>query len=188
VPVPARGCCLVLGFHSGETGHFEWNFVEHGAADSIGRMLLLTVGFYELPNGSRVQVNGSGAYCAKLVLYFMLHPIDHFFEEKDEPVRSCLAALRIFIRNNEIAHLTESWKYGMPFYDYNGKMLCYFWLNKMTKQPYIGFVDGGKMIHPVLIQEKRARMKIFELDASTELPVNTLNELLREAIALRKMK
>jgi hypothetical protein len=148
----------------------------------------MTVGFYELPCGSRVQVNGSVAYCAKLVHYFMLHPIDHFFEEKDEPVRSCLGALRIFIRNNEIVQLTESWKYGMPFYCYNGKMLCYFWLNKTTKQPYIGFVDGGKMAHPMLIQEKRARMKIFELNASNEIPINTLHELLREAIALRKIK
>lgn len=73
-----------------------------------------------------------------------MRPIDAYFFEKEEPARGCLLFLRSHILNFDI-FLTEQWKYKMPFYYYNGKMLCYLWTNKKEGNPYIGFVDGNKI-------------------------------------------
>ena len=49
-------------------------------------------------------------------------------------------------------------------------MFCYLWVNKKTHQPYIGIVEGRKIEHPLLIIEKRSRMKIMLLDAEARYP------------------
>ena len=105
--------------------------------------------------------------------------------QQEEPVKSCLLVLRSMILsgNNNIA---ESWKYGMPFYCYSGKMCCYLWVHKKYKQPYIGIVEGGKINHPLLIQEKRARMKIMLVDPLKDIPVKTINGILKRVIGLYK--
>jgi hypothetical protein len=113
----------------------------------------------------------------------MLKPIDQYFLSREEPARSCLQ----FLREHLLAfapEITESWKYGMPFYCYNGKMFCYLWTHKKYRQPYIGFVEGNLLTHPDLIQEKRARMKILLLDAGADIQVATINRILEDAIAL----
>lgn len=81
-------------------------------------------------------------------------------------------------------NITEQWKYGMPFYCYNNKMFCYLWIHKKYKQPYIGIVEGNKIDHPLLIQEKRARMKILLLDPTKDVPVKVVNAILKRAVAL----
>jgi Domain of unknown function (DU1801) len=111
------------------------------------------------------------------------NPIDTYFLEKDEPIKGCLLFLREYILNLDDG-LSETWKYGMPFYCYRGKMFCYLWVHKKYKQPYLGLVDGGKMNHPMLIQEKRARMKIMLFDPAKDLPVKALRSVLREALRL----
>lgn len=115
----------------------------------------------------------------------MLRPIDLYFLQKDEPVKSCLQ----FLRGHIIAtnkHITEAWKYGMPFYCYDGKMFCYLWVHKKYKQPYIGIVEGAKINHPDLLQEKRARMKILLIDAEKDIPLKKINTILKEMIRLYK--
>ena len=114
-----------------------------------------------------------------------LRPIDNYFLNKQEPIKSCLQFLREYIVHYDKA-ITEAWKYGMPFYLYNGKMFCYLWTHKKYGQPYIGIVEGMKVHHPLLLQEKRARMKILLLDSTQDLPVNTITEILAQAIALYK--
>jgi hypothetical protein len=74
----------------------------------------------------------------------------------------------------------------MPFFCYNGKMCCYLWVHKKYKQPYIGIVEGKRINHPDLIQEKRARMKILLLDPNKDLPMRKINLILKEVIALYK--
>ena len=86
----------------------------------------------------------------------MLNAIDNYFLNKEEPVKGCLLFLRAHILKQD-KNITEAWKYGMPFYCYKGKMFCYLWVHKKYLQPYIGIVEGGKLNHPDLIQEKRAR-------------------------------
>jgi hypothetical protein len=110
-----------------------------------------------------------------------MREIDDFFLQKDEPIKSCLLFLRLHILHFD-KNITEAWKYKMPFYCYNGKMFCYLWVNKKTHQPYIGIVEGRKIEHPLLIIEKRSRMKIMLIDAQQDMPVETIDEVLNLAL------
>jgi Domain of unknown function (DU1801) len=115
----------------------------------------------------------------------MLRPIDNYFLQQEEPVRSCLLAVRELLL--KYGHdITEVWKYGMPFYCYKGRMFCYLWVHKKYKQPYIGIVEGKNIDHPQLITEKRARMKILLLDPNEDIPVKTIFVILKEAMSLYK--
>jgi hypothetical protein len=115
----------------------------------------------------------------------MLRPIDNYFLQKEEPVRSILQFLRDHILKLD-DNIQEKWHYGMPFYYYKDKRLCYLWVHKQLKQPYLGIVDGNKIDHPDLVQEKRARMKVFLLDPSKNIPVKKINSIIKMAIALYK--
>jgi hypothetical protein len=115
----------------------------------------------------------------------MLPDIDNYFLNKEEPVKSCLLAMRSFLLRGE---LTEAWKYSMPFYCLDGKMFCYLWVNKKTNEPYIGFVDGKFIDHPDLIADKRSRMKILMLDAKKDIPVKKIGGIIKTLIKLRKQR
>ncbi|HRF75635.1 MAG TPA: DUF1801 domain-containing protein, partial [Chitinophagales bacterium] len=110
-----------------------------------------------------------------------------FFLSLPQPTQSTFLALSNIILNHHPS-ITPEWKYSMPFFYYNGKMLCYLWTNKKTRQPYIGFADGNKMDFPELIQEKRSRMKIFMIDAEKDLPVKKITLLLKMAIEILEKK
>jgi hypothetical protein len=113
----------------------------------------------------------------------MLRDIDQFFLNQEEPAKSCLLYLRDFICSFD-GNITEAWKYKMPFYCYKGKMFCYLWVNKKTKQPYIGIVEGRKLDHPLLVMEKRSRMKTLTINAREDLPIETIRSILKAAISL----
>ena len=113
----------------------------------------------------------------------MLRPIDNYFLHKEEPIKSCLQSLRDHILNFS-PDLMEQMKYGMPFFNYKGKMACYLWVHKKYKQPYLGIVEGGRMTHTDLLQEKRARMKILLIDPLRDLPVRKINQVLKEMIGI----
>ncbi|MDB5256149.1 MAG: hypothetical protein JWM14_844 [Chitinophagaceae bacterium] len=116
----------------------------------------------------------------------MLKALDLYYEQQEEPTKGCLLALRHYLINFETP-FTEALKYGMPFFLYNGKMFCYLWTDKKTKQPYIGIVDGNKIEHPLLVQDKRARMKVLYIDPAKDIPVKTIQQILRLAVKLRKV-
>lgn len=111
--------------------------------------------------------------------------IENFYMQKPEPVKGCLLSLRDFILRSDLG-VTEAWKYGMPFFCIGKKMFCYLWVQKKTLQPYIGIVEGRKLFHPRLIQEKRSRMKILLIDPTKDLPVRTIKSILKEAAAFYK--
>ena len=115
----------------------------------------------------------------------MLSPIDDYFLQKEEPIKSCLQFLREHILKQD-ANITEACKYGMPFYCYNKKMCCYLWVHKKYQQPYIGIVEGNHMNHPDLIIEKRARMKILLIDPAKDIPVKKIDAILKEVLTLYK--
>jgi hypothetical protein len=108
---------------------------------------------------------------------------DHFYLKQEEPIRSCLLALREIILSQD-KDIAAAWKYGMPFFCYKGKMFCYLWVHKKYKQPYIGFVEGKHLLHKLLIQEERARMKILLLNPDKDLPVKLIHLLLKQALDL----
>ena len=115
----------------------------------------------------------------------MLSPIDNYFLQKEEPVKSCLQFLRQYILQRD-EHISERWQYGMPFYYYKDKRYCYLWVHKKSKQPYLGIVDGKKIVHPDLLQEKRSRMKILLIDPAKDIPVRKINKILTEVLSLYK--
>lgn len=115
----------------------------------------------------------------------MISPLENYYLQKEEPIKSCLTFLRQYILNFD-SDITEALKYGMPFFSYKGKMICYLWVHKKYNQPYLGIVEGGRMKHPDLIVEKRARMKIFLVDATKDIPIKKLNTILKEMMALYK--
>jgi len=63
-------------------------------------------------------------------------------------------------------------------------MFCYLWVHKTLHQPYLGIVEGKRIEHHDLIQEKRARMKIMLFDADADLPVETITGVLTKVLDL----
>jgi hypothetical protein len=115
----------------------------------------------------------------------MLLPLDQFYLEQDEPLKSSFIALRDIILQHD-KDITSAWKFNMPFFLYKGKMFCYIWTHKKLQQPFIGFSEGKLMEHPGLTFENRSRIKIMILDAGKVLPVNTIKQVLDMAIELVK--
>lgn len=113
----------------------------------------------------------------------MITDLERFYAEHHDPERSCLQAMRELILAHD-PHITEAWKYRMPFFLYRRKMFCYLWTRKESGQPYFGVVEGQRLFHPELIQEDRARMKILLLDTTKTIPVRTITAILQEAIAI----
>ena len=111
--------------------------------------------------------------------------VDHYYLQQPEPVRGCLLALREIILSQD-KQITNELKYGMPFFCYKGKMFCYLWVHKKLGQPYLGIVEGKRIEHPDLIIEDRARMKIMLFDIQKDLPIKTINSILRQVLKLYK--
>ncbi len=112
-----------------------------------------------------------------------MNALDSFYLQQEEPVKSCFLALREIILSQD-RNISNVLKYGMPFFCYKGKMFCYLWHHKKYKQPYIGIVEGNKLHHLELITEKRSRMKIMLLDHDRDLPLETIKNILQDAINL----
>jgi uncharacterized protein YdhG (YjbR/CyaY superfamily) len=111
--------------------------------------------------------------------------IQNFYLFENEPVSSCLLALKAIIQAHD-QNLEASMKYGMPFFSYGGNMFCYLWVDKKTQFPYIGMVEGYKIDHPLLIADKRSRIKIIDFNPNEDLPIDTINEILKLGIDLYK--
>jgi hypothetical protein len=113
----------------------------------------------------------------------MINDLEEAYIKQEEPHRSCLFALRDIIL--ELGpELTESLKYGMPFFSYKGKMFCYFWKDKKTKLPYVGVVKGSLINHPKLEQGNRSLIKIFCFDPNKDIPIKELTSVLHKAMSL----
>ena len=68
----------------------------------------------------------------------------------------------------------------MPFFIRNGKMFCYVWEHKTMHVPYLGIVDGKLIDDKELLQEKRARMKIWLIDPLVDIDIKKLKSLLKK--------
>ena len=112
-----------------------------------------------------------------------MNAIDNYYEQQDEPIKSCLLALRAIILKQD-KNVSAALKYGMPFFFYKGKRFCYLWVHKKHKQPYIGIVEGKHFDEPFLIQEDRSRMKIMLFDPTQDLPVKAIEKILKKSMAL----
>jgi hypothetical protein len=115
----------------------------------------------------------------------MIRELDNYYLNKEEPVKSCLLALRSIILEHD-TNITETQKYGMPCFCYKKKMFCYLWIDKKTDEPYILMVEGKHLSHPKLEAGKRSRMKIFRLNPGSDLPVKMIENILKMALDLYK--
>ena len=116
----------------------------------------------------------------------MMHELDKFYLSKPEPVKACLLALRsIILQQDEF--VSETVKYGMPCFCYQKKMFCYLWTDKKTSEPYLLFVEGKHLKHSKLEAGSRARMKVFNVNPNKDLPLKTIQSLLKQALDLYRI-
>ncbi|GGP03206.1 hypothetical protein GCM10010992_10680 [Cloacibacterium rupense] len=106
-----------------------------------------------------------------------MNPIQEYFLNQPEPARSLLLFLREQILSSD-QDITETFSFGLPFYKYKGKMLCYFSFHKKFKKYYISFNHGNKIESPFLIQEDRKLFKILLIDENEDFPLELLLEIL----------
>lgn len=108
---------------------------------------------------------------------------DQFYLLQTEPNKSCFLSLRQIILSQD-SLMSESMKYKMPCFSYKKKMICYLWTDKKTKEPYLLFVDGKRLEHPLLESGNRAKMKIFRVNPNQDLQIQTIENILKRAIDL----
>ncbi|WP_373514515.1 DUF1801 domain-containing protein [Persicitalea sp.] len=109
--------------------------------------------------------------------------LDNYFMQQEEPVRGCFLALHeIILAQDE--NLATAWKWQMPVFYYKKKMFCYLFFHKKYKLPYLALVEGRQLDHPALLAENRTRIKIMLIDPTKDLPMETIEEVLQQALAL----
>ena len=99
--------------------------------------------------------------------------LDNFYFDKEEPVKSCLVALKSIITNYNSA-LEERWYYRLPCFMYKGQIFCYLWVDKKTQFPYIAIGKGVKIDHPDLIQGNRTFTKLLMIDPNKDIPIEKI--------------
>ncbi len=92
-------------------------------------------------------------------------------------------ALRKIILQQD-THVSESKKYGMPCFCYHKTMFCYLWTDKITDEPYILLVEGKHLNHQQLEIGERSRMKILRINPNQDLPLETIESILQNALDL----
>ena len=108
----------------------------------------------------------------------MQEKIEQYYFDKPEPLKSTLLYIRgHLLRDPDI---TESWKYGLPFFDYKKKYFCYFHLKK-TELPYLAFTQGKRIDHPALHMGDRKQIAVLHFDPQSDFPIETLDEILEIA-------
>ncbi len=105
-------------------------------------------------------------------------PLEEFYENQEEPIKSCFIVVRELLLNSEI-ELKEHWKYKLPFFYLKDKPFCYLWTDKKTNNPYIGFSRGYLSNNKDLIAGDRKKIKIFLFDKNEDIPVDTINAIVR---------
>lgn len=112
-----------------------------------------------------------------------MREIDLFFFEKEEPVKSCLLALKDIIEQYN-PELTLVWKYRLPCFMYQNKIFCYLWIDKKSQFPYIAIGKGVQIDHPLLIQGNRTFVKLLMIDPNKDIPVETIHHIFDLAMKL----
>jgi len=113
----------------------------------------------------------------------MISDLNQFYDTQSEPNNSCFLALRSIILNLD-DQIEEAWKYKLPFFLYKGKMFCYLWQDKITKEPYIGVVKGLEINHSALVQGNRSKIKILPINANKDIEIDDVKTILGEAMKL----
>lgn len=108
----------------------------------------------------------------------MLNPLENYFAKQPEPHQSCMLFLRKWLIEQG---LDEQYKYMTAMYFFKGKPFCYLSVSSKEKNLYVGFMKGHLMKHPKLEQEGRKQIKVIYLNPEKDLPIKTLNEIVKAA-------
>ncbi len=108
-----------------------------------------------------------------------MNPIMQYFERVEEPDRSALLFIRKKILDSD-ERISETLSFGLPFFKFNKKMLCYLYYSKKHQQHYLSFYHGDRLNYPELISEGRKKFKILLLNTHEDLPVPLIMEILEE--------
>jgi hypothetical protein len=111
----------------------------------------------------------------------MNEDIFNYYLSKDEPIQSCLLALKQIILKQD-KHITESIKWSLPCFSFKNKMFCFLAIDKKTDETYILFVEGNYLDYPELEKGNRKRMKILRMNPNVDLPIETLDKILKSAL------
>ena len=115
----------------------------------------------------------------------MMNELDSYYYNISEPNRSCMLALRSIILEQD-EDITETFKWKMPCFCYKKKMFSFLWIDKKTNEPYILMVEGKYLNHPELEQGNRSRMKILRVNPDRDIPLCTIELIIRKALDLYK--
>ncbi|UOU99103.1 DUF1801 domain-containing protein [Chryseobacterium daecheongense] len=109
-----------------------------------------------------------------------MNPIQEYFYRIEEPARSTLLFLRKKILESDPEYITETLSFGLPFFKYKKKMLCYLYYSKKYQKHYISFYHGDRLRHPELLQEGRKKFKILLIDVEEDLPLELIFNIICE--------
>ncbi|MBR09793.1 MAG: hypothetical protein CMP48_19165 [Rickettsiales bacterium] len=111
-----------------------------------------------------------------------MSPLEAYFDEKPEPLKGTLAALKQIIMSSD-SRIEIAFKYRTAFFCIANKNVCYLSIN--TKgQLYIGFILGYKLQHSSLAVEGRKQIKVYYVDPNEDINLEELQEILHEVVAL----
>ncbi|PQA96445.1 protein of unknown function (DU1801) [Chryseobacterium piscicola] len=109
-----------------------------------------------------------------------MNPLEEYFFRIPEPERSALLFLRKKILESDPENITLTLSFGLPFFKFKKKMLCYFYFSKKHQQYYVSFYHGDRLNHVLLLSEGRKKFKILLIDMEEDLPVELIMELIDE--------
>lgn len=110
-----------------------------------------------------------------------MHKLDEFYNQHEEPLKSCLQALRSVILTYH-KNVSDRWYYRLPCFFYHDRMFCYLWFDRKSNQPYIAMYPGKKLNHKALISGSRTQSKILMIDPDKDIPVKTIRQIFRQAL------
>lgn len=109
--------------------------------------------------------------------------IERFYNKLEKPQQEVFLFLNPFIKQIH-PDINLQYKWGLPYFYYKTKPLVYFWVDKNTKQPYLGFAKGKQLNHPKLITGNRTVIKILPLNSSEDIPVDDIKQIILKALPL----
>lgn len=113
----------------------------------------------------------------------MIKETDNYYLSFEEPLLSCLLALRSIILRQD-NHIIETQKWGLPCFCYKKKMFCFISVDSKSYLPYLLIVEGRLVDHPLLESAGRKRMKHISIDPQEDLPLEEITNIVQEALDL----
>ncbi len=112
-----------------------------------------------------------------------MRPIDSFYLDKEEPIKSCLLALKTIITDYN-QELEPRWYYRLPCFMYKKQIFCYLWIDSKSQLPYIAIGKGIKIEHPDLILGKRTFTKLLMIHPEKDIPIKIIHHIFDMAMKL----